>query len=188
MDIGVDQRCLGEVDMQALRQRILGQEPEAWTEQAIRQQTYEVHKDTESIVILFCDESWPDGEIYREAGWERLADVAMPLIDTIVNTYYAPGGTLLRAMAAKLKAQGRIPPHRDKLDSFHIGHRVHVPITTSAAVRYTISGKPYQFDVGNAYEINNQKLHSVMNMGHEDRISFIFDYVPADKLPTGSAG
>jgi hypothetical protein len=85
-------------------------------------------------------------------------------------------------MAAKLKVQGRILPHRDKLRSFHIGHRIHVPITTNLSVRYTISGKPYQFEVGKAYEINNQKLHSVMNMGNEDRISFIFDYVPADRL------
>lgn len=182
MDIDVAQRSLGEVDMQALKQRILDQEPAAWAEQAIRQQTYEVHKDTESIVMLFCDESWPDGEIYKETGWERLADVAMPLIDHIIETYYEPGGTLLRAMAARLKSQGRINAHRDSLRSFHMGHRIHVPITSNSGVRYTISGKPYQFDVGNAYEINNQKIHSVMNMGKEDRISFIFDYVPADQL------
>jgi hypothetical protein len=47
-------------------------------------------------------------------------------------------------------------------------------------VRYTISGKPYAFEVGNAYEINNQMKHSVLNMGNEDRISFIFDYVPPE--------
>lgn len=184
MDIGADQRCLGKVEMQDLKERILAQGPEAWAEQTIRQQTYEVHKDTESIVMLFCDESWPDGDIYRESGWERLADVAVPLIDHIVDTYYKPGGTLLRAMAAKLKAQGRIVPHCDSLRSFHMGHRVHVPITTGSGVRYTISGKPYRFDVGNAYEINNQKKHSVMNMGQDDRISFIFDYVPPDRQGT----
>jgi len=183
MDIGVDQRCLGEVDVQALRERILSQGPEAWAEQAIRQQVYEVHQETESIVMLFCEESWPDGEIYREAGWDRLADVAMPIIDHVIESYYEPGGILLRAMAAKLKARGRINAHRDSLRSFHIGHRVHVPITTSPGVRYTISGKPYQFEVGSAYEINNQKKHSVLNMGGEDRISFIFDYVPPDRLP-----
>lgn len=77
MDIGVDQRCLGPVDVAAIRERILAQEPAAWTEQALRQQTYEVHKDTESIVMLFCEESWPDGEIYREAGWDRLASTSM---------------------------------------------------------------------------------------------------------------
>ena len=28
------------------------------------------------------------------------------------------------------------------------------------------------------YEINNQKIHSVMNKGDTDRINFIFDYLP----------
>ena len=182
MDIKDPQRCLGAVDMQALSDAILAQEPPAWTEQQIRQQEYEVHRDTESIVLLFCDESWPKGEIYRESGWDRLADVAMPLIDHIINTYYAPGGTVLRIMAAKLKAGGRIKPHVDMLKSFHMGHRIHVPITTNAAVRFMIEGKPYTFEVGKAYELNNQKKHSVMNMSKQDRISFIFDYVP----PTAS--
>ena len=181
MDIGVDQRCLGKLDVLHLKECILAQEPEAWQEQLIRQQTYEVHKDTESIVMLFCDEGWPDGEIYREAGWDRLADAALPVIDYVVETWFEPGGTLLRAMAARLKARGRIHAHRDALRSFHMGHRIHVPITSGPGVRYTISGKPYAFDVGYAYEINNQRKHSVMNMGSEDRVSFIFDYVPPDK-------
>jgi hypothetical protein len=45
-----------------------------------------------------------------------------------------------------------------------------------------IDGRPYKFQVGEAYEINNQKMHSVMNKGTEDRITFIFDYVPPEEL------
>jgi hypothetical protein len=45
-----------------------------------------------------------------------------------------------------------------------------------------IDGKPYQFKVGEAYEINNQMTHSVMNKGSEDRITFIFDYVPVEQI------
>ena len=41
-----------------------------------------------------------------------------------------------------------------------------------------IAGRPYKMKVGEAYEINNQKTHSVMNKGVEERINFIFDYVP----------
>lgn len=179
MDIGVEQKCLGAVDVAALRERILAQPQAAWREQLTRQQTYEVHKDTESIVMLFCDEAWPDGDIYREPGWERLEDVAMPLIENIIATHYQPGGTLLRAMAAKLKVSGRIRPHRDTLKSFRMGHRIHIPITSSEYVRFTIAGKPFAFEPGKAYELNNQMVHSVVNMGDEDRITFIFDYVPA---------
>jgi hypothetical protein len=179
MDIEVNQRYLGEVDIEALRRVILSQTESAWAEQSVRQRNYDVHQDTESLVMLFCDESWPQGEIYRDSGWRRLCAEAMPIIDYIIANHYVPGGTLLRAMAAKLKPQGRIQPHIDTLKSFHLGHRIHVPITTNPGVRFTIDGRPYAFDVGKAYEINNQKTHSVMNMSDEDRITFIFDYVPA---------
>jgi len=55
-----------------------------------------------------------------------------------------------------------------------------VPITTNNRVRFTIDGKPCRLTPGNAYEINNQKTHSVINSGKDDRITFIFDYMPPD--------
>ena len=75
MDIKEAQRYLGEVDVKALSEAILAQEPQAWTEQLIRQQTYEVHRDTESMGLRFCDECWPEGGIHRAAGWGRLGNV-----------------------------------------------------------------------------------------------------------------
>ena len=45
-----------------------------------------------------------------------------------------------------------------------------------------IDGKPYRLEVGQAYEINNQQTHSVINSGSEDRITFIFDYLPPDQI------
>jgi hypothetical protein len=45
-----------------------------------------------------------------------------------------------------------------------------------------IDGRPYQLQVGQVYELNNQKQHSVMNKGTDDRITFIFDYVPPGPL------
>ncbi len=45
-----------------------------------------------------------------------------------------------------------------------------------------IDGRPHKFMPGQAYEINNQKSHSVANKGKEDRITFIFDYVPPEEL------
>jgi aspartyl/asparaginyl beta-hydroxylase (cupin superfamily) len=97
---------------------------------------------------------------------------------SIIRDWYPPGGTIIRAMAAKLLAGGRILPHRDSHPSFGVGHRIHVPIVTNPRVRFMIDGQPFQLEVGQAYEINNQKTHSVMNKGATDRINFIFDYVP----------
>ena len=183
MDIDVPLRELGEIDIAPLRDLILSQEDVAWNEDSYRQQVYDVHRETESIVLVFTHgDNWPNSEIRKEPGWDRLAEVAVPLMHEIIGKHYSPGGTIIRAMAAKLKAGGKITPHRDHHPSFHAGHRIHVPITTNPRVRFMIDGRPYQFKVGEAYEINNQKQHSVANKGKEDRITFIFDYVPAEKI------
>lgn len=183
MNIDVPMRELGSVDSAALSAAILAQDEQAWKEDKYRQEAYEVHHSTESIVMLFVDiERWPEVVVKQEPGWPRLADAALPLMNDIISRHYPPGGTVIRAMAAKLLAGGKITPHIDQHPSFRHGHRIHIPITTNPRVRFMVDGQPYQFEVGNAYELNNQKTHSVMNKGDDDRITFIFDYVPPDHI------
>lgn len=188
MNIDTPLRELGPVDSAALRDAVLAQDDVAWKEDRYRQEEFEVHHATESIVVLFVDlDRWPDIVVTKEPGWDRIADVALPLMNHIISSFYPPGGTVIRAMAAKLLAGGIINPHTDRHPSFHVGHRIHVPITTNPRVRFMIGGQPYQFKLGEAYEINNQMMHSVMNKGDEDRITFIFDYVPPDQIAALSA-
>lgn len=183
MNIDVPLRDLGEIDVAPLRELILSQEEAAWHEDEYRQQSYDVHLETQSMVMIFTDGSnWPNPEIRKEPGWERLQELAVPMMDKIIADHYPAGGTIIRAMAAKLLAGGKITPHHDGHPSFHSGHRIHIPITTNPRVRFMIDGRPYQFEVGRVYEINNQLQHSVMNKGKDDRITFIFDYVPPGPL------
>jgi len=187
MNIDSPLRELGPIDSTALTEAILEQEEAAWHEDEYRQQSYDVHLETQSIVLVFTDgKSWPNPDVVKEPGWNRLADIAVPLMHEIIDKHYPKGGTIIRAMAAKLLAGGKIKPHQDSHPSFHCGHRIHVPITTNPRVRFMIDGRPYQFEVGQAYELNNQKQHSVMNKGTEDRITFIFDYVPPGPLAVQS--
>jgi hypothetical protein len=179
MDIDVPLKELGSYDVEPLRQCILGLDEAAWAGNTYRQHEYEVHRQTQSVVMVFTDGSgWPDIEVRREDGWDLLAEAAVPLFQRIIDDHYPPGGTIIRAMAARLVAGGIIKTHRDKHPSFHYGHRIHIPITTNPRVRFMIDGRPYRMEVGKVYEINNQKQHSVMNKGSEARVNFIFDYVP----------
>ena len=183
MDIDTSLRELGAVDSKPLQELILSQEELAWHEDTYRQQQYDVHSETQSIVMVFTHgDNWPNSEIRREPGWDRLADAAIPLMESIVEKHYQPGGTIIRAMAAKLLSGGIIKPHRDKHPSFAAAHRIHVPISANPRVRFMIDGRPHQLKVGHAYEVNNQQMHSVVNKGSEDRITFIFDYVPSSVL------
>jgi hypothetical protein len=183
MDIGVPLRELGEYDIEPLRDVILSLDEAVWLGNTYRQQEYEVHQQTQSIVMVFTDGSgWPEIEVRREPGWDVLAATALPLMHRILADHYPPGGCIIRAMAARLSAGGVIKPHRDTHPSFHYGHRIHIPIYTNDRVRFMIDGRPYKLLVGKVYEINNQHQHSVMNKGREARINFIFDYVPPEHL------
>ncbi len=183
MDIGVPFKHHGKVDMEPLAAAILAADESVWDEYKERQKSYEVHEQTRSIVLLFAEvSSWPACDVTQEAGWPRFSGLAVPLMHQIIGNWYPPGGTIIRAMAARLFAGGRIIPHRDAHPSFAAGHRIHVPISTNPRVRFMIDGRPCPMEIGQAYEINNQKVHSVMNKGETDRINFIFDYVP----PKGS--
>lgn len=183
MNIDSRLRELGDIDAAPLVDAILALGSDAWREEKYRQQAFDVHKQTESIVMVFVNlDVWPIIEVKKEPGWNRLANVAVPVMHDIIERCYPKGGTIIRAMAAKLLAGGKITPHTDTHPSFHIGHRIHIPITTNPRVRFMIDGRPHRFEVGKAYEINNQMNHSVANKGNDDRITFIFDYVPPEQL------
>ena len=176
MDIEGPLRELGPVDSRPLIEAVLSQGEDAWKENQYRQQAYDVHTQTESLVMVFCD-GWPEMKVTKESAWGSLNETAVPLMHHIIENFYPAGGTIIRALAAKLKAGGVITPHRDTHQTFTHSHRIHIPITTNPGVRFLINGRPHRFKVGHAYEINNQKNHSVMISGAEDRITFIFDFL-----------
>ncbi len=93
MDIGQPLRELGAFDASALRDAILGQDDIAWHEDESRQEEFYVHNKTRLIVLVALDDSnWPDGRVSREPAWERLADVALPVMQEIINKHYPEGG------------------------------------------------------------------------------------------------
>lgn len=177
MDIEGSFRELGAVDSAPLIEAVLNVHEKDWQAQQYRQKAYSVHEHTESLVMVFCN-GWPDIKVIKEPSWDALLETAVPLMHHIIGNFYPKGGTIIRAMAAKLKSGGVITPHRDTHQSFTHSHRIHIPLTTNDGVRFMINGRPLRFEVGQAYEINNQRNHSVINIGACDRITFIFDYLP----------
>jgi hypothetical protein len=177
MDIGVPIRELGKVECQALIDRVSELDPAVWDICDLRQKSYDVHRHTKSIVMIFS-EGWPDIRLAKYPGWDVLAHLAMPIIEKIVRENYPTGGAIIRAMVANLVKGGLIDVHYDAAPSFAVGHRIHVPLQTNDGVVFTIDGNPYKLGVGQAYELNNLLYHSVVNEGDADRYHLIFDYVP----------
>lgn len=167
-------RTLGPVDHRALKAAIAAATPQAWLEDDTRQKSFEQHKQTQSLVMLFSN-TWPDPVVERKPGWDIMADAANAVIDRIIADHYPPGGRVIRAVAAKLMSGGRIALHKDSHPSFAAAHRIHVPLVTNPDVDFVIRGLSHHLDEGMAYEVSNLDYHAVTNRG-PDRIHFIFDY------------
>ena len=183
MKFGSPLKELGSVDESLLANAINSVPDTSWRDNQYRQQAFDVHYKTESIVMMFCNcDAWPKIQVTKESGWDLLHEYAMPLMQEVLKKHYPPGGKVIRAMAAKLPPASIIKPHVDAHPSFTHAHRIHIPITSDPKVRFTIGGKPFQLKPQKVYEINNQLQHSVMNKSKISRITFIFDYIPPDNL------
>jgi hypothetical protein len=187
LDIEEPIRRVGSVVIGDLREAVDALPPQGWLESQSRHRDCEVKRWTQVSVLIDTDgQSWPDITLTRGSGWKPLSEAAMPLIERIILHHYTPGGTILRAMVAKLLPGEVILPHRDRHPSYHCSHHIHVPIKTNPGVRFIIDGRPYAMKVGEAYEINNQKDHNVMNKGDEEQIHLMFDYLPLNLIDNSS--
>jgi hypothetical protein len=167
-------KTLGPVNHRPLKDVVNALAPSAWLEDQTRQQSFEQHKATQSVVMLFSN-TWPNPAVEQRSGWKHFAEPANALMGEIIAANYPPGGRIIRAMAAKLLAGGRIALHKDGHPSFAAAHRIHVPLVTNPDVDFVIRGASHHLDEGVAYEVSNLDYHAVTNRG-PDRIHFIFDY------------
>lgn len=170
-------RPLGFVDCRRLTERVLETDEAAWHADDRRQNEYEVHAQTQSIILVFF-RGWPQVEVSHAGGWDAYADVVMPVMEEIVAKHYPPGGMVLRVMFARLLPGCRIEPHVDRHQSFSVAHRIHVPLVTNPGVEFIVGMERIPPVAQHAFEINNSLPHGVTNRGDTARIHLIFDYAP----------
>jgi len=102
------------------------------------------------------------------AAVERVVGQILPLF---------PDSDVMRVQLAELAPGEAIDPHQDH-DILAQIHRLHVPIVTNDAVRFTIGGADYALQPGVLYELNNVVTHSVHNGGGETRVHLLVDMLP----------
>ena len=181
MKLDVPVRDLGEVAIQPLLNAVLNATADEWLAEPLRQERYEQHHDTESLILCFCD-GWPNLRMMKGSAWDRYYPRTAPIVADILGRGYTRGGKVVRLLIANLKPGGHIPLHADTHPSFDIGHRIHVPLQTNDQVEFTVGGQAVMMICGRAYEIDNKRNHEVYNRGTADRFHLIFDYVPPDAL------
>ena len=102
-----------------------------------------------------------------------------PFLDEIIsdakNFYGYENLKLTSVVFTELRRGGIIPEHSDTGKMLTTHHRIHIPLVSDPAVKFTLDHKDYYLEPGHGYEINNQLLHEVKNEGNTARIHMIID-------------
>lgn len=164
-----------EVDLEFIKRK-LAKLPERLWHQSGREKTYEVHKQTQALLLIHDDDFRHYNPTYHDLYSEFRRELK-PVFDYIAD-YFDNDGYIVRALFARLSGHGRIDTHTDGLFSLLKCHRIHIPIITNDQVVFTIGGEEKVLGEGEMWEINNATSHAVDNHSDVDRIHLIIDWVP----------
>jgi len=189
-------RYIGSMEIAELRELVRLLTPQQWAGFSLRQNRYEVHRDTQTIGLVFDPDfrhthptRLPALEVFQESLQPALAMAAVfyeqsPRGEKLVSQFGL--GYFIRATLVQLKAGGSIAPHQDNNFSLTHSHRIHLPVITNDRVQFTVGDETMSLPAGDLYEINNRRIHSVQNRSDEDRVHVILDFVlPGEKCCCG---
>ena len=172
-------KMYGNIDVNNLKDNLNGLN---WDEHTTRQNLYEMHKDTQTLEIMWDLESLQTDKIgkihsnYYKLNIESFIKKIKPIYESNCGEGY-----FIRILIVKLKANSNIAPHVDAGISLINCKRTHIPIITNSEVTFTISGETKYLKEGEIWEIDNSKEHSVDNNSDVDRIHLLIDYKIYDR-------
>jgi hypothetical protein len=149
-----------------------------WDEDSTRQQIFDVHKHTKTIIVQNFPLDW-DGNLFPTELSKSKAFLLYPLLKPLIeNLENVLDGKAGRVLLTKLNPNSSISPHVDNGYYLSVVHRVHVPVKTNEKVVFTVDGVSRHIAKNECVEISNSQQHSVVNNSDEERIHIICDIVP----------
>ena len=172
-------KMCGNIDVTDLKDNLNGLD---WNEHTIRQNLYKMHKDTQTLEVMWDLDSLQTNKIGKiHSNYYKLdIESFLEKIKPIYKSNYGDG-YFIRVLIVKLKANSNIEPHVDDGHSLMTCKRTHIAIITNENVIFKVGGEEKYMKEGQIWEIDNSKQHSVDNNSDVDRIHLIIDYVVSDK-------
>ena len=178
-------RVVGEINVDALAERVSRITPEEWDEWKQRQKS--VHKQARAVPFQWChnisgydpdkDDEFNDIKVfppYEE--YKEELDRIYAYLDEIEGPAKMVTSILVNLPSGKI-----IPDHIDKPDFkiFQRTKRYHIPLITHPDVRFRHSGETWNLEKGKIYELNNiVGRHGVRNASPVDRVHILTDRYP----------
>ena len=168
-------KYIGKIKINNFKNKIKNFNDKLWDDFDFRQKTFEVHKETKTIPLIFDTDFRLSNPTYLNQ-YETFKD-EFKIINSKLKKIYGKG-FIIRAILVLLKSNSKIDKHIDTGQSLSICHRVHIPIITNKEVLFEIDNEIKNLKEGEMWEINNsEKLHSVTNNSNTNRIHLIVDWI-----------
>ena len=163
-------------DVSAIQNHVLKYDNE-WGINTNRQKMFPMHSATTSYHFVQTT-NFRFGDVYKP----RFTDTdpkMWSLIYPIINEFEINvNGKVGKTLFILLPKGKEVEPHADGGDYLDLIRRFHIPIITNPQVEFKISDETINMKVGECWEINNNRVHSVSNRGDSDRIHLLFDIMP----------
>jgi len=180
MDSNTTFNFIGNIKVSSIKNKVKNYINEKWEEFDFRQKTFDVHRETKTIPLIFDKDFRLSNPTYLEDSFSYKKE-----IENIIYffTKKLGKGFIIRAILVNLPKNTFIGEHVDKGESLDRCIRCHIPIITNKNVLFKIEGEIKNLKEGEIWEINNtKKIHSVQNAGKTDRVHLIVDWMLEDVL------
>lgn len=164
------------IDTSFLQEKVKKFSKEKWNEFDYRQKTFDVHKNTRTIPLIFNKDL---NNLNTPNEYDDFVDFSGELLNlyNIFLNHYKKG-SILRALLVKLNAKSEISKHIDNGIGLEKSKRHHIPIITNSKVLFTVDVETIHMKQGEIWHIDNSnKYHSVLNNSKKDRVHLIVDWL-----------
>jgi hypothetical protein len=123
----------------------------------------------------------PDGNARNTFAYNDSNNILKPTVfleqcdylKEVIHFFQAP---ILSARLLKLTVGSVIKPHEDHRMGYEDNNfRIHIPITTNKQVSFVLDNEKLTLLPGTCWYINANFMHSVSNLGTEDRVHLVID-------------
>lgn len=170
-------RRLFDCPIEDIAAALPGETDPLWDLFQLRQQRFDVHDSTRSIVFRWAALG-PAGSVSAMAS----SYAPTPLADAVgacaARLEQACSGRVVSLLLTELPAGRRIARHRDSGELLERTRRCHLPIVTNPQVSFLIDDKSYYLRAGTAWELDNMRPHAVENGGSTGRVHLICNILP----------
>ncbi len=168
-------KYIGKLKIKSFKDKINNFNKKLWDDFNFRQKTFEVHKETKTIPLIFDTDFRLKNPTYLDK--YNIFENEFKIIKNKFTKIYGKG-FIIRAILVMLKSNSKIDRHIDSGESLSVCHRVHIPIITNKNVLFEIDNEIKDLKEGEMWEINNsEKFHSVTNNSDVNRIHLIVDWI-----------